>query len=78
MKHHTPAARWAAALTAAFAMSQAEAHFGQDNPNGAGAPGGQTAHPLDEPFAGQGTSTTLPMMRRSMNARSTRGASDNG
>lgn len=25
MKHHAPAARWAAALTAAFAMSQADA-----------------------------------------------------
>lgn len=25
MKHQTPAARWAAALTAAFAMSQADA-----------------------------------------------------
>ena len=34
MKHQAPAARWAAALTAAFAMSQADAATAQ----GAGAP----------------------------------------
>ena len=71
MKHQTPAARWAAALTAAFAMSQAEA----SPPPGAS---GQESRPVDDALAVQGTSTTLPMMRRSMNARSTRGASLSG
>ena len=80
MKHQTPAARWAAAVTAAFAMSQADAALAQQAAKGRESYPA-TSTPLARaivPVALQGTSTTFPMTRRSMNARSTRGASANG